>query len=1492
MGLGFFNRSYKVTGQSVAEIGAQATGLQTSTTRGGTRKEKIFHARFVAFFKSCARKISPRKHTLLKAEPGTDRYLLARKGDPGKLRLDLAGRLRNPGYAAGPAAGRGSEARASIASAASSASARASLVSMEGAAEAANAEAANAEAAEPSTLERLDAIAGRGPNVQLVRERLDSGDPATQIQGRADAAALVADILSDFRMLSSASAQELPPERIAYAREQLTLQLIRLKLPEGARQLDADNTAPRLASEVEADDIRRILHDRYQYLPPKSSASETEAERKVRGDREWPTPAQTAAFVEQLGTLLSKLASAGGEADDTQAVDPRLVDRLLEQARLPGAVGITGLSPEITAYDSLYHARQLLSMLAQGPSSDNDAQIRRNVLASIAPPPEPPGKTLTPTEQAEYQHKFEIYQQTAAAMREANHAEVERRLPLARLQAYCEQVDRQFSKDATLDGPRLQLKMAAARNDGEREWIRRSHSLGLALRNLDRAWTIHTRHGGNDQSPFVQASRVRIDAKLFAALSSEPPGNALNQVQSANTRDVNLLVAHAISLQKQLDEQQAWLDAGESGVAEDISAQDDANQSLMALFDSRDLKAMGFSTTDIDTMERNGTLAGLMDAASALAAAGMRGAAGVARVNQLVTAARNRLIDNSLATRGLHELAGVEARAEALVAIARATESARTPLLASLAANIAPDTNVAQTREYDRAGAALARVHDERVAIDANVKAAQQTLKSLADRADPLVLNPADEKTREVALHVQEFERLASLYGSVSELKTKLEDTLRSESNPMDPAIRQQMAEDINIATGQLDELGVSLTASRLALRQRADHPLLAPHAQSFNQQTPIEIARRFRSEAGQDSGIGPMLDAAAAVVTVAVLPGRIRLCETQIREAARVQTRILEQRREALPAAQRGALLLELRSIAAGLYVDHLQAASAAGEPAPAFELTAYRDQFIAQAQARGIDSERFAIEIDDMLLRELDEESLGKWISDTRPTRTDRVLSAIGMGAAGAAARRAMPAPVAAANRDADSPSLANANRAVILGAIRQMDVGDRVYLKASRTGELGLSKLPADPSGTLKLDLMLGLGDRHVFDVKRKPNGNFAIAIREGTTLSARMGVSASPSALAKVAKLAAKTQLSATALEGCVLEFAPDKGMAFIEQILQNKPVDAALLATARDIRTVSKSENKMMVEASLGVSSDAIVKAVAGKSKDAAQVLKAGLTEKSEPLFSVLSLSVSSKIVWSRAWAEASQNNANVAVMKRSTAYQLEAAVGAELKADLPSLAENVVKPTIPASSGSDAVKASTKAESANPVGIKLSASRVYEAELAVEQHALDGGVRKVEFEFVIPLVENLNTAAIEGVDSRLRAQLERLSPERRAEFDQLLSKVDSTEGYALLATSQLDNAQRDALNAQYNRDREIARELGLAHSARSGDAALEQACKAHGERLAQLGNRAAEFSLQRLILVKNASVTQDQSLGLGFARVARQGQAGAGETVGEVNLTS
>lgn len=104
MAWGFFNRGIKVTGQSASNTEAQAGGVASTRIGGGTRTEKVFHARFVNFFKSCARKISPRKHTILKAGGDTNCYLLARKNDPGKLRLDLAGRLRNPALAEARAA--------------------------------------------------------------------------------------------------------------------------------------------------------------------------------------------------------------------------------------------------------------------------------------------------------------------------------------------------------------------------------------------------------------------------------------------------------------------------------------------------------------------------------------------------------------------------------------------------------------------------------------------------------------------------------------------------------------------------------------------------------------------------------------------------------------------------------------------------------------------------------------------------------------------------------------------------------------------------------------------------------------------------------------------------------------------------------------------------------------------------------------------------------------------------------------------------------------------------------------------------------------------------------------------------------------------------------------------------------------------------------------------------------------------------------------------
>ena len=198
------------------------------------------------------------------------------------------------------------------------------------------------------------------------------------------------------------------------------------------------------------------------------------------------------------------------------------------------------------------------------------------------------------------------------------------------------------------------------------------------------------------------------------------------------------------------------------------------------------------------------------------------------------------------------------------------------------------------------------------------------------------------------------------------------------------------------------------------------------------------------------------------------------------------------------------------------------------------------------------------FRSEIDDLLVRELSEEALGSWISDTQQTFTDRLLSAMSEVGASTAALRGMPpstgstrAPDAPARVAADTPTLANANRAALLGAVRQMQIGDRVFLKASRTGEIGLSKIPVDPSGTLKLDMMAGGGDRNVFDVKRKPNGNYTISIREGSTLSVRAGISASPAALAQVVKLSGKVQATHTEVAGFALEFPPEHGIAFIE-----------------------------------------------------------------------------------------------------------------------------------------------------------------------------------------------------------------------------------------------------------------------------------------------------------------------------------------------------
>jgi len=1499
MAWGFFNRGIKVTGQSASNTVAQAGGVASTRIGGGTRTEKVFHARFVNFFKSCARKISPRKHTILKAGGDTNCYLLVRKNDPGKLRLDLAGRLRNPALAEARAA-------AAVKTNPSGSASPASEVIGSSAVEAPPIALPGESSEQPSAsdtraltgTERLTAIGSRSASIELARTQLQSADTAERLTGRAADAKLMGDILADFSLLSDPSGQGISDELAASAREMLTLQLLSLKLPEGKQKLEDGPIATPLRADIDTDDTRRALNQRYQYLPAKLNDTETDSDRKARGDRQWPSPVQQAdAFLSQLGDLLTRIAAPSADAN-AAPIDPRLIDRLFEQSPLQATHGKSQALSEVQTFDALYQVRQLLSMLAdRGASSENDARIRRAVLNEIAPAPEAPTGKLSKKERNDYAIRVKAHQDSPSNLSNELSEQVEKRLPLARLRAYCEQVDRQFGREGSLDDARLQLKLAAAGNDGERDWIKRGHELGLAVRNLDRAWTIRTRHGGDNQSPFVAGSRIRIDAKLMAALLAPTrPGNALNQVQGTNTRDVNLLVAHAIALQKSMDDQQAWLDAGETSVVDaDDSDPDPVNQTVKALFNTKDLKNMGFSDTDLNQMERDGRLAGLLEAASALGAAGMRSAEGVAQVNQLVTQARNRLIDNTLATKGLRDLAGVEARAEALVAIARSGETRRAPLIESLASMVSAVNAAGQLEAYDRAGAALARAYDDRIAIDLEVEQAERTLNTLSEPPTSLKLSATDAKTVEVARQLEEFRHLASLFTAMGVVGRKLEAGINLQ--PQGSEARAALEQDQKALKDQLQDIHDGLTQSKAALARRSNHPLIAAHA-SVLQGTSLTAAVQWVNDASSESvnGVDKVLDAASALITLELAPARSRLCESRIREAARVQTRLLEQRREALPDPHRSALQPELRSIAASLYLDHLQAASSAGEPAAEFVLANTRESFIERAHARGIDTDAFALEIDDTLLRDLDEEALGKWISDTQQSRAERVLATMSQAGAAMAAARGLPSPTpasgtAAARVAPDTPSVANANRAIILGAIRQMQIGDRVFLKASRKGEIGLSKLPADPSGTLKLDLMLGMGDRNVFDVKRQPNGNFTVSIRAGSTLSARAGVSASPAALAEVAKASGKIQLSSTSVEGCTFEFSPDQGIAFIEHILENKPVDAALLATARDIRTVSKDEDKLMIEAGLGLSSDSIIKALKGKSDDAAKALKPGLESKGASLVQEPSVSVA-KAVWSRAWAQATQDNAKVHVMKRATGYQLEASLGAELTVKLPSLAENVLKPALASRVDDHAVKSSVSGTNTNLGGVKASVSRVYEAELSVEQKALDGSIRKAEFEFAVPLVPGLDTSALGGVDPRLKAQLDRLPLERRAEFDQLLKQVDNSEGYLLLAASRLDDSVCNALNAEFSLEREMANELGRMHSRGSRDAAQDRACKAHGERLAGLGEQAAEFKLERLIVVKGASMTREQALGVGLLRLERQGQAGTGSTVGQVDLTA
>ena len=88
----------------------------------------------------------------------------------------------------------------------------------------------------------------------------------------------------------------------------------------------------------------------------------------------------------------------------------------------------------------------------------------------------------------------------------------------------------------------------------------------------------------------------------------------------------------------------------------------------------------------------------------------------------------------------------------------------------------------------------------------------------------------------------------------------------------------------------------------------------------------------------------------------------------------------------------------------------------------------------------------------------------------------------------------------------------------------------------------------------------------------------------------------------------------------------------------------------------------------------------------------------------------------------------------------------------------------------------------------------------------------------------------------------------------------------------------------------YNKDLDLARLLSQ-RTSNGGDKAVERAQQDHVARARALIDRAGEFTLQRLILVRSAALTNERSLGFGLVGYTSKGEASIGDTVSELDFS-
>ena len=1114
--MGGFSRRVDPTITTPANLVGQLGGYSESAAPMGSKARKIYFKDILQKWGSgFIRWIGRRKHDIRRLDAESGRLMMFRKGDPAGIRLDLVGKLHSMS-AVHPKTGVEASAPQAVASAEKPAEVTSAAATKAG-----------------------ETASSPPPHEVLLRRILDRST-----QSPLNESVRAADIIDDFKQLGDAAiVQNLDSSLIKQLRQQLTLQLVEIKLPESHRVFFPPGTSLSRLGIDYFEDIDIPIQEREERLlamggslspelsPEEASASEVAGEdseiamarrlverelRLAQGVRNLQTtyghgtdssiPTAALRPVEFIADLSDRLASL---LDENKRVPAELVERLFDQARLMGSRADAATKERVLLpADALWSVQYLISSL-NDPGYDPVSE-RHSALKGAETP-----------EQAS----------------------------IERLEGFATYLDGLIGSDGYLDDARLNLVKAFAVNDQEKAYAEARHELQKGMRSLSRLLGAREGSGGKAQtnlSLLLAGSRLKFDGELLKLLKN-------NKTFAKNMPEVNLLLANVMLLQWKAEK----LRHGQSPDLE-IEAN---SEGLQILFEN-DLKELGFGEKEVAELSRKdgspesiAQAQALVTCVTQLASLGLSRTGDVKAISKVVDDARAKLLSN----RDLSALTGNAARAEAIAMLVDRDAAGRRDRLQALPR---PDTLAKSALDYDLAASRISENYDRLSALAAQQDQATQSLQAYNQSPSVNPIRSDHATTRQFASEVAVLRIQQAELQAMQSWLNDLEGHADSSAN------------DIAECRRLIPDLEHEIQGGLEKLQRLSGTPLHAMVFPSDRNLSASELLARLDSPIGGGQDEGPTLgEIVDAINTLSSAPSQEKLTREQLREDVRLQTRLLDGRKTDLTRAQQQDLRMVLVGAAARCFMESRQAELPAGDETP-FPLWNHRARFTELLAESGLDIHAFAPEIEDMLLREINAPALEKWLAESG---------------------KLTPPP------NAEPSQFQDATRAVIAGAIPSMKDGDRLFLKSNGAVELGLNGIPLGVPG-VKIDAAASGGRRNIMVIQRKPK-SLVVAIRAGKTGGLRLGVGATLyDAPVVKAKASAKAQINMSKVAGYSIEIPleDNKAQDFIHRLMGNQPIDGKdLYRLAKDIKALTKSEIKASLDVSAGVnisptSKDAVV----------------------------------------------------------------------------------------------------------------------------------------------------------------------------------------------------------------------------------------------------------------------------------------------------------